>query len=133
MNKILWISGIIIIGVILLGAWLLIGEFSGFAFNLGEESKDIGTNEKTKFIGIWETTYIEDDNRFIGQNGIYKFSIDGTGTIGGLTCTWDINEGNLTIDHEGEREPIFYNYTFTNNDTLILTNINGSLEFSKKE
>ena len=132
MKKIFILAGAVLLFVLLLTTWLFIIDFSDFAKSLGEKTKDTGTDEKSKFIGTWETTYFEGDESFIGYNGIYKFSSDGTGTIGGLTCTWNINNYTLIINYYEGSSTIVYDYFFSENyELLTLYNSKGSLEFSK--
>ena len=95
MKKIFILAGAVLLFVLLLTTWLFVIDFSDFAKSLGDKTKDTGTDEKSKFIGTWETAYFESDERFFGYNGIYKFSSDGTGIIGGLICTWDIKNYQL--------------------------------------
>ena len=132
MKKIIILAAAVLIFVLLLTTWLFVVDFSNFAKYLGDRTKDTGTYEKSKFIGTWETTYFEEDERFVGYNGIYKFSADGTGTIGGLTCTWDISDIKLVIDYYEGVTTIVYDYLFSEDyETLALNNSKGTLEFSK--
>jgi len=133
MKKILILAGVVLLFVLLLSAWLFIIDFSYFAGSLGEGVEDIALDEKTKFIGTWETTYIEGDERFVGYDGTYKFNTDGTGIIGALICTWDILEEKLVIDYYEGYATLTYDYTFSDDETsLILDNSNGTIEFTKK-
>ena len=134
MKKIYIVAGIVLLFVLILTAWLFIIDFGGFAQKLGGGAADIASNEKSEFIGTWETTYIEDDDRFVGYNGVYRFSIDGTGSVGGLTCTWDIENDTLVIDYYGGVSTLTYDYSFENDaDILVLTNSNDTLLFIKRE
>ena len=132
MKKILILAAAVLVFVLLLTTWLFVVDFSNFAKDLGERTKDTGADEKSKFIGIWETTYFEEDERFVGYNGIYKFSADGTGTIGGLTCTWDISGSKLVIEYYEGASTIVYDYIFSENyEKLTLISSKGALDFSK--
>jgi adenine specific DNA methylase Mod len=132
MKKIYIIVGAILLFVFLLFAWIFIIDFSNFAQTLGGGVEDIEVIEKSKFIGTWETPYIENDDRFVGNNGIYTFSSDNTGSIGDLSCTWDITDNRLVIRYYEGILTLTYEYSFKDDDnTLNLTNSNGTLEFSK--
>ncbi len=132
MKKILILAGVVLLFVLLLSAWLFMIDFSYFAESLGEDAKDVSLDEKTKFIGTWETTYIDGDERFVGYNGIYQFNTDGTGVIGALICTWELLEETLVIDYYEGYATLTYDYTFSDDETsLILDNSNGTIEFTK--
>ena len=51
MNKTWAFTLIIVCGVLVLTAWLFVGDFGDFAKSLGEASKNIISDEKTRFIG----------------------------------------------------------------------------------
>jgi hypothetical protein len=132
MKKIFILAGAVLLFVLLFTTWFFIIDLSDFAKSIGEKTKDTATDEKSKFIGTWETTYIEGDDRFVGYNGVYKFSSDGTGTIGGLICSWDIKNNKLVIDYFEESMNLIYDYFFSENyELLTLINSKGTLEFSK--
>ena len=132
MKKIFIFAGAVLFFILLLTTWLFIVDFSDFAKFLGKEAKGSTTDEKSKFIGTWKTMYIEGDERFVGYNGIYKFSSDGSGTIGGLICNWDLKDNNLIIDYYEVSSPLIYEYIFSENyELLTLNNSKGSLVFNK--
>ena len=124
MKKILILAGAVLLFVLLLTAWLFITDFSYFAETLGEGAKEIALDEKSKFIGTWETTYIEGDDRFVGYSGIYKLFSDKTGSIGGLSCTWDIVNDKLVIHYNLDTYKIddkkFYRSFSTNSNLACL-------------
>ena len=133
MKKIFILAGAILLFVLLSTTWLFIIDFSIFAENLGEGVKEGALDEKTRFIGTWETLHIEGDDRFVGYNGIYTFSADRTGSIGGLLCTWDISDGKLVIHYYEGFATLTYDYSFTDDeDKLVLTSSDDSLTFTKK-
>jgi hypothetical protein len=99
MKKIFILAGVVLLFVLLLTAWLFIIDFNIFAETLGEGAKEAALDEKSRFIGTWETQYIEVDDRFVGYSGVYIFSADGTGLIGGLVCTWDISDDKLVTHY----------------------------------
>ena len=129
--KIYLVAGAVLLFVFLLGAWIFIVDFGNLAGDLGKGAENLAINEKTKFVGIWETNYIEGDSRFVGYNGIYKFNSDNTGTISGLSCTWDIDDNQLIVHYFGGVRTITYEYDFLDDNTLILSNSDGILDFIK--
>jgi hypothetical protein len=130
MKKIYVLAGVVLFFVFVIMVWVFFFDFFDFASTLGDKSSDIALDEKSKFIGTWETTYIEGDERFVGFNGIYIFNTDQTGTIGGLICTWDIIDNKLIIHYYEGIATLTYDYEFSNDgDLLILTNTEGSLNF----
>jgi len=134
MKKIYVLAGVVLFISFVLMCWVFFGNFFDFAQNLGEKSSDISLDEKSKFIGIWETTYVEDDERFVGYDGTYKFNPDGTGLIGGIFCTWDIVDEKLVISYFEGTASLVYNYSFSDDEnTLTLTDNKGSLEFIKHQ
>ena len=130
MKKIYILAGVVLFFVFVIMVWIFFFDFFDFASTLGDKSSDIALDEKSKFIGTWETTYIEGDERFVGYNGIYIFSTDQTGTIGGLVCTWEIIDNKLIIQYYGGIATLTYDYEFSNDgDLLVLTNTEGTLNF----
>ena len=130
MKKIYILAGVVLFFVFVIMVWIFFFDFFDFASTLGDKSSDIALDEKSKFIGTWETTYIEDDERFVGYNGIYIFNTDQTGTIGGLICTWDIIDNKLIIHYYEGIATLTYDYEFSNDgNLLILTNTEGTLNF----
>jgi len=132
MKKIYIFAGIIFFLVLIIITGVFIFDLHDFAENLGKQTEDIGTSEETKFIGTWETTFFENDDRFIGYNGNLKFSSDGSGTIGGIPCMWFIMDSKLIIDLIEENIGRIYDYTFSDDfNKLTLSDSNGTLVFSK--
>ena len=132
MRKIFVLAGIVLFFSFIAMCWLFFGNFFDFAKNLGEESEKIEVSEKSRFIGTWETTYIEGDERFIGDSGIYKFKTDGTGEVGGLDCIWNLSKVKLVITYNEGYSILSYNYTFSKDDSILtLNNDIGSLIFNK--
>jgi predicted PurR-regulated permease PerM len=133
MKKILVLAGVVLFIVLVIMVWTFFGNFFDFAKNLGDKSSNIQLEEKAKFVGNWETQYIEDDERFVGFNGIYSFRSDGTSSVGGLDSTWDISNNKLVISYYEGLSTLIYSYVFSEGETnLTLTNNAGSLEFVKK-
>ena len=132
MKKIYIFAGIVFVCVLLIITSVFIFDLYDFSKNLGNNAEDIGTVEETKFIGTWETVYFEDDDNFVGYNGIYKFSADGSGTVGGLTCMWLVMDTKLIIDLTEENIGLIYDYSFSDSfNTMTLNNSKITMEFTK--
>ena len=65
--KIYLVAGAVLLFVFLLGAWIFIVDFGNFAEDLGEGAENLAVNQKSKFIGIWETTYVDGDQMELEQ------------------------------------------------------------------
>ena len=131
MRKIFILTGLVLFFVLVIMVCFFFGNLSEYANFLGDKSSGVATGEKSKFYGVWETNYIEGDDRFIGSNGFYRFKTDGTGIIGGSVCLWELEEDKLVISHNGGYDSLTYDFSFENDDnTLFLSNSNGTLEFS---
>jgi hypothetical protein len=114
--------------------WFFIFQYYDFAQNLGNKLEEAAMQERSRFIGTWETDFIEGDTRFIGYNGILIFHGDKTGSIGGLPSTWELTEGQVIIYYYEEISSVTYDYSFSEDEThLTLTNSNGFLEYLKSE
>ena len=132
MKKIYILAGAVLLLVLILMCWFFIFNYYDFATNIGKKSDEAALNEKSRFIGTWETEFIPGDSRFIGTNGIFIFHLDGTGSIGGLQSTWDIDEGQLIIYYNDGISSITYDYSFSDDEnTLILSNYKGLLDFTR--
>jgi len=132
MKKVYILVGAVLLLVLILMCWLFIFHYYDFATDVGKKSDKASLNEKSRFIGTWETEFIEGDSRFIGTNGIYVFNSGGTGSIGGLPSTWDIDEGQLIIYYNEGLSFVTYGYSFADDDnTLILTKSGVYLEFTR--
>jgi len=132
MKKIYILAGVILFIVLVIMCWVFFGNFFDYTKNLSEATKDI-LDEKSKFIGIWETQFFEDDDRFIGSSGIYIFRTDGIGSIGGIESIWDIIDKKLVVHCYEGVVILNYDYLFSNDEkTLTLTNSNGELVFIRK-
>ena len=123
MKKILIITGVISVLVLILFGMLFVGGFGSFAQLLGEKSQEISVDEKTRFIGMWES----------GDEGKITFLTDGT-------YSTDDDEGSFMIKSEkliltryyfGTKEE--YNYSFSDDgEKLTLTNSDSYVVFIKK-
>ncbi|MHA1969020.1 MAG: hypothetical protein ACW964_14605 [Candidatus Hodarchaeales archaeon] len=134
MKKIYILVGAVLLLVLIIMCWFFIFQYFDFAQNLGKKSEGVALIESSRFIGNWETDFIEGDDRFIGYNGILIFHGDKTGSIGGLTSTWDIKEGQLIIYYYEGMASVTYDYSFSEDEKhLTLTNSNGFLEYIKIE
>jgi hypothetical protein len=109
MNKIFLFVGIVLCAVLLLMGWIFIGEFSGFADTLEEGSEEIALDEKSKFVGDWETSTAQ----------TYMFSISGTGAKSGMQFFWDLVDGRLVINYQEIASSITYDYSFSNDHSML--------------
>ena len=135
MKKIYILVGAVLLLVLIIMCWFFIFQYYDFAQNLGKKSEEAALQESSRFIGTWETDFIEGDIRFIGYNGILIFHGDKTGSIGGLPSTWDLKEGQQLIIYYYEGiSLVTYDYSFSEDEKrLTLTNSNGFLEYLKIE
>ena len=129
MNKILIFAGIIFLCVLILSAWFFIGNLGNFAQFLGKESTDIFANEKSRFIGSWETT--EDSS-------LYTFKPDGSFTYNYIQGTYEINKNNtvlLNYDSYEDSSSLLYTYQFSADDRILtlfdVDNLENHLIFTK--
>jgi len=117
LKKILIFAGVIFICVLILSAWFFIGNLGNFAQSLGKESTDIFANEKSRFIGPWETTK---------DSSLYTFKPDGSFTYASIQGTYEINKNNtvlLNYDSYEDSPSLLYMYHFSNDDAILtLTN-----------
>ena len=113
MNKILIFAGIMLLCVLILSAWFFIGNLGNFAQFLGRESTEIFTNEKSRFVGTWETN----DTLFT-----YTFKPDGSFIYNHVQGTYEINENNrvlLIYGHDEEYNSLNYSYQFSTDDMIL--------------
>lgn len=117
MEKILIFAGVILLCVLILSTWFFIGNLGNFAQFLGKESTDIFANEKSRFIGPWETTK---------DSSLYTFKPDGSFTYNYIQGTYEIKQNNTLILNYASYEDssfLLYIYHFSNDDTILtLTN-----------
>ena len=120
MKKILIFAGVILLCVLILSTWFFIGGLGNFAQFLGKESTNIFANEKSRFIGSWETTK---------DSSLYTFKSDGSFTYNYIEGTYEINKNNtvlLNYDSYEDSSSLLYTYQFSNDDTILtLTNTNN--------
>jgi len=134
MKKIYILVGAVLLLVLVIMCWFFIFQYYDFAQNLGKKSEEAALQESSRFIGTWETDFIEGDTRLIGYNGILIFHGDKTGSIGGLPSTWELKEGQVIIYYYEGISSVTYDYSFSEEEThLTLTNSNGFLEYFKSE
>ena len=116
MKKILLFAGIILLCVLILSTWFFIGNLGDLAKFLGKESENTFVDEKTRFIGTWESTK---------DFSCYTFKTDGSFTYNYIHGTYEINENNillLNFDVETHDEDYYssdYNYQFSTDDTIL--------------
>ena len=113
MKKIYILVGAVLLLVLIIMCWFFIFHYYDFARNIGKKADDAAFNEKSRFIGTWETEFIQGDTRFIGQNGILIFHADETGSIGGLSSTWEMKDGQIIIYYYEGISSVTYSYTFS--------------------
>jgi len=132
MKKIYIFVGAVLVLVLILMCWFFVFQYYDFAQNLGKTSEEVAMQERSRFIGTWETELIEDDSWFIGYNGILIFHGDKTGSIGGLSSTWDLIGGQLIIYYNEGISSVKYDYSFSEDETrLTLRNSNVILDYLK--
>ena len=115
-----WIvAGIVLFVVLLLGAWLFIFQFGGFAFFLGDEAKEIVENENSvedRFIGTWKDADTPPMSIVFYEDMTCKYS--------GVNANWKLTNNNLVI--YTDENTLLFDYDFDkNNEKLYLTNIKG--------
>jgi hypothetical protein len=72
---------------------------------------------KNKFIGTWN--HPEQNSQGVWTNTTYTFYSNGTFSYG-AGGTWDINNGNLTMNLQGSfPATMVYTYSFSNNDATL--------------
>ncbi len=129
MKKILIFAGVVLLFVLILSAWFFIGNLDNFAQFLGKESTDIFANEKSRFIGTWETS-----------NGLstYNFKSDGSLIYNYIQGTYEINENNtlfLNYDSHEDSPTLLYTYQFSADDRILtlfdVDNLEDPLIFTK--
>ncbi len=134
MKKIYILAGAVLLLVLIIMCWFFIFQYFDFAQNLGKKSEEAALIESSRFIGTWESDFIEGDVRFIGYNGILIFHGDKTGSIGGITSTWELKESQLIIYYYKGISSVTYDFSFSEDEKhLILTNSNGFLKYIKIE
>ena len=132
MKKIYFVAGVVLFISLLVMVGIFFGDIFDFAQNLEEGAKQASYEEYTQFIGNFETQFIPGDERFIGFNGVYKFNSDGSGTISSLSSTWEVENNQLVIHYYEGISTVTYDYAFFDDDnTLVLSNSKGSLEFTR--
>ena len=74
--------------------------------------------EKSKFVGTWQNK--ASDARGIYYNTMILSSGD-TGSLNGLSVTWDLKDGKLIIKSMSSSSsiPLTYNYIFFDNDRAL--------------
>jgi len=113
LKKILIFAGIILLCVLILSTWFFIGNLGNFAQFLDKESTDIFANEKSRFIGSWETTK---------DFSLYTFKPDGSFTYNYIQGAYEIKQNNtLILNYESDEDSsiLLYKYHFSNDDTAL--------------
>ncbi len=117
MRKIWILAGIIGILIIVISAWLFIGEFSSFAKSIGKKSEDIVLTEKSKFVGTWISN--EDNTPMLLGNKVTFFSDGRIGLNDRIPDfeSYIIQDCKLVIQLSGME--YFYDYSFSNNNNML--------------
>ena len=111
MTKIYLVAGIIIVCLLMLGAWFFVGGLGGWSQMLGEKSKGTYGSEQMKFVGVWygETEF-----------GSISFSSTGSFRKGIFDGTWKLESVNVQLyGLDGKQYWTSYTYSFSNDDTLL--------------
>jgi len=118
MKKILLVAGVIGCCVLLLGGYLIINEFGGFAYFLGDKSKKIYDDQNVNFIGSWNI-----------ENSEEKLIFSSAGEVSGYyDGDYEIVEKILYINLSLNDISYEYNYYFSNNyGALILSEIDTGI------
>ena len=120
MKKILIYAGILSCCILILAAFLFIGDFGGFANLLGKESKKVINNDTiNNFIGTWDIENKEEQLVFFSNktcsgfiNGKYDF---------------DSNKIFINTSNEISTTKLEYNYFFSDfYETLTLSNVDSN-------
>ena len=91
----------IAVGIILI---LLVVGLSGCT----QKSTDVNADEAKKFVGTWEAS----------EYDIHTFALGGAGKYLNVPGTYDIANGQLTIDLNNGLKYAYY-YSFSNNNTIL--------------
>ena len=128
MNKIFLVAGIIIVCLLMLGAWFFVGGLGGWSQLLGEKSKGTYGSEQMKFVGVWYEG---------AEFGSISFSSTGSFRKSVFDGTWKLESGNVQLyGLEGRQYWTSYTYSFSNDDTLLtLTepNMHETIVLEKQE
>jgi len=123
MEKIWIVAGIVLLIVLLLGAWVVIFQFGGFANLISDEAKDVIDEDKSKFYGTWESNDAENYPYFLFGKKMTFFE-NGTVLIGIFEdeAFYEISNGKLFLSYDDGPTGTSYDYTFSeDNLDLYLT------------
>jgi hypothetical protein len=137
MNKVWIVAGVILCIVLLLGAWVFLGDFSNFAKRLGSEGKDIALGDQNTIVGTWVLNGTDCSITFL-SNGGYTSTLRhyGAGTyfFEDGTLVFNIEISEINGDSEFTVSEMIFDYDFFDDNTLILIdNEDGTSEVFKKQ
>ena len=138
MNKVWVVAGVVLCFVLLLGAWLFLGDFGNFAKLLGEEAKDATLGEQNNLIGTWLLDSSDDSIAFLSNGGYSSTMVRygaGTYVFEGDVLVLTVQVGESNGDSAFAEGEVTYDYDFLDDTTLVLTHIeSGAREiFTKQE
>ncbi|MBN1280138.1 MAG: hypothetical protein JXA00_00645 [Candidatus Thermoplasmatota archaeon] len=118
--KDVWIlAGVILLCVLILGAWLFIGEMGGFSLFLGEKSEEATSDEFLRFVGSW---YNE-------EYGSITFFGTKTYRRGAEEGTWRVQNTTLSLyTLDGASLVAAYQYHFVDQDASLQLSTAGSID-----
>ena len=119
MNKIWLVAGAISVCVLVLVAWLFIGNLGGFSQFLGQKSKEAYSDEQLKFVGTWAAPGSVSLTFFSTES--YRKGVD--------EGTWTLEDDRLLLFEGDNTQPwIAYEYVFYEDDTLLRLTEVGQVE-----
>ena len=114
MKKIILLAGVVGCCVLLLGGFILIGDFGDFAHFIGQETKKIVDGKDDRFIGTWDI-----------ENEEEQLIFHSSGTVSGyMNGKYETYEEKLFINASSSDAITTYEYNFyfsDNNNELILS------------
>jgi hypothetical protein len=91
-----------------------------------EQSNNPPVSDRNKFVGTWTA-----GSPIVSYS--FTFFSDGTGSMSGLSMTWEIKDGKLVMTSAEQSITLAYSYAFSNNDrTLTLTSPSETVTLTKQ-
>ena len=118
MNKVWLVAGVVLLCVVLLGAWFFVVDLGGFSQFLGKKTKQVIQDEPLRFVGTWNAP----------GYGTITFFATQTYRKGVEEEAWKLrNETLLLYEFDQSQPSVLYHYSFSENDTqLQLTDISNA-------
>jgi hypothetical protein len=117
----IWIvAGIIFFIVLILGLWLFIFNFGGFANLFGDKAKNIvDSDDESKFYGTWTSDDSENYPYLFGKE--VSFLPNGTILLGVLEdeAFYEISNGKVIITYEDGHRGTPRDYSFSDNNNVL--------------